>query len=77
MPLKREPEAADRPPAADNALFAGLPVGIVGFEGKACFDDEVQAGPIAEAVAEAEVLGTSGASVSKDQPGKWTESTIA
>ena len=41
------------PPAADEALVAGLPVGIVGFREKARFNRQIQAGFVGEVDADA------------------------
>src|SRR5215471_9492564 len=43
------------PPAADEALVAGLPVGIVGLDEEAGFDPKIQTGFIGEVDADAVV----------------------
>lgn len=50
----------DWPPAADDALIAGLPVGIVGLDEKAGFDLEIQTGFIDEVDADAVVAELGG-----------------
>ena len=41
-------KAAYQRPGAHDALLAGFPVGVLGFQGEACFDGEIEAGFVCE-----------------------------
>src|SRR5262249_48839300 len=48
------------PPAAEDALVAGLPVGVVGLDGEAGVDREIQTGFVGEVDADAVVAELGG-----------------
>ena len=48
----------DRSPYAEDALVTGFPVGIISFQGEACFDRKIQAGFILKIDADVVVAGS-------------------
>ena len=51
---------ADRLPGADDALVAGFPVRIIGFQGEACLEGKIQAGLVLKVDADVVIIRTGG-----------------
>ena len=50
----------ERSPYAKDALVAGFPVRVIGFQGEACLDGEIQAGPVLKVDADVVIVGGGG-----------------